>query len=165
MAGSGRSRSIAIFMALALLGAGCGSGTHTTSMRTPVTSARALATKYLAIARAGNRRLEDVFDPLEDRDRNNVPRADADLRSAAATERLFDRRLLAISFPPSTERVARTLYAVNQVRARLTTAAAKSPSVPVLHEYQRELKVANIPVEQAVKEIRARLGLPPPPSS
>ncbi len=165
MAGSGRALCAAAIIAAAPLGAGCGSGTHTTSTHASVTSTRVLATRYMAIARAGNRRLEDAFDPLEDRDRNSVTRGDADLREAAATERLFDRRLLQIPFGRSAEPAARTLYQVNQVRARLTAAGAKSTSVSELHAYIRELNVANRPVEQAVRAIRRGLGLPPPPSS
>ena len=55
--------------------------------------------------------------------------AEADLRDAAATEHLFDRRLLAITFPAAAEPAARILYRVNQSRASLTTAAAGSASV------------------------------------
>jgi len=164
MAGSDRSCCVATLTGLALLAAGCGSARHTTSTRIAAPPTRVLAARYLAVANAGNRRLELAFDPLEHRDRNNLARAEADLRGAAATERLFDRRLLAISFPQGTNRVARTLYEVNQVRARLTTAASRSKSLAVLRQYERELKVANMPVEQAVRKIRGLLGLPPPPS-
>jgi hypothetical protein len=117
------------------------------------------------IARAGNRRLNADFDPLEQRDRNDLVRAKADLRDAAATERLFDRRLLRIVFPSETERVAHDLYRVNQARARLTAAAAASTSLRRLHAYQPRLDAANRPVEQAVRTIREQLGLPPPPAS
>jgi hypothetical protein len=126
---------------------------------------RALAAKYLVIAEAGNRRLEADFDPLDKRDRSNLPRAQADLRDAAATERLFDRRLLRISFPPRIERVARELYRVNEVRAWLTTAAAGSTSLRRLHASETWLDAANGPVEQAVRRIRKDLGLPPPETS
>jgi hypothetical protein len=121
--------------------------------------------RYLVIARAGNRRLEANFDPLEGRDRNNLGRARADLRDAAATERLFDRRLRRIAFPSRTERVARDLYRVNQARARLTATAAASTSLRQLHAYEPQLDAANRPVEQAVRRIRRQLGLPPPPTS
>ena len=47
--------------------------------------------RYLVIATAGNRRLNADFDPLERRDRNDLARAKADLRDAAATERLFSQ--------------------------------------------------------------------------
>jgi hypothetical protein len=109
--------------------------------------------------------LDTDFDPLEGRDRNDLARAKADLRDAAATERLFDRRLLRIVFPSETERVVNDLYRVNQARARLTTAAAGSTSLRRLHAYERRLDAANRPVEQAVKTIRRQLGLPPPSTS
>jgi hypothetical protein len=119
----------------------------------------------MVIATAGNRRLDADFDPLEKRDRNDLARAKSDLRDAAATERLFDRRLLRIAFASETERVAQDLYRVNQARARLTTAAAASTSLRLLHAYEPRLDAANGPVEQAVKTIRRQLGLPPPPTS
>jgi hypothetical protein len=173
MAESGRLGRAAAALLLAVVGAGCGAGGSaytkpgSTGASTSTAGApqRVLAAEYLAIARAGNRRLEVAFDPLKNRDLNSVARADADLRAAAVTERLFDRRLLRISFPPATERVAQTLYEVNQVRARLTTAAAQSRSVRALREYESELNIANRPVEQAVRAIRRQLGLPQPPSS
>ncbi len=136
-----------------------GSGLATGSER------RALAARYLAIARAGNRGLDRSLDPLQDRDRSRLGPARADLRSAADVERTFDRRLQRIPFPPETERVARTLYRVNQVRASLTDAAARSTSLTELHAYERRLDEANKPVEAAVRTIRRQLGLPPPPSS
>jgi hypothetical protein len=105
------------------------------------------------------------FDPLERRDRNDLARAQADLRDAAATERLFDRRLLRIVFPPQTEQVARDLYRLNEARAKLTTAAAASTSLRQLHAYEPRLRAANRPVERAVRTIRRQLGLPPPPAS
>ncbi len=146
-----------------LLGAGCGAdrpgGLALASTR------RALAAQYLAIATAGNRRLDRDFDPLEKRDRNDLARAKADLRDAAATEGLFDRRLLRIVFPSETERTARDLYRVNQARARLTAAAAASTSLGQLHAYEPRLDAANKPVEHAVRTIRRELGLPPPSTS
>jgi hypothetical protein len=126
---------------------------------------RALAARYLVIAEAGNRRLDVDFGRLEGRDRNRLATAEADLRDAAATERLFDSRLLRIVFPPETERIARLLYRVNEARARLTSAAAASTSVRQLHAYEQQLSAANRPVEQAVRTIRRQLGLPPPSSS
>lgn len=126
---------------------------------------RAPAARYLAIAAAGNRRLNADFDRLEGHDRHDLARAKADLRDAAATERLFDRRLLRIAFPSQAERTAHELDRVNQARARLTTIAAASTTFPRLHAYERRLNAANRPVEQAVKTIRRQLGLPPPPTS
>ena len=62
-----------------------------------------------------------------------------DLKHSAATELLFDRRLLAIVFPPRTERIARLLFAANQARARLTGEAAASTSLSQLRAYQHRL--------------------------
>jgi hypothetical protein len=114
--------------------------------------------RYLVIARAGNSRLEHDFDPLEDRIKLGAARAD--LRDAAATERLFDRRLLRISFPAAEERVARRLYRINQNRARLTTVVAASGSLRQLQTYELWLDAANAPVERAVDTLRRQLGLP-----
>jgi hypothetical protein len=57
----------------------------------------------------------------------------------AATERLFDRWLLAIAFPPAIEPVAGRQLGL----------------------FERRLAAANSPVEHAVRVIRSRLGLPP----
>lgn len=150
--------TVAVLGGAALL-AGCGSAAGTPAHKTQ-------ATRYLVIARAGNDRLEDDFDPLEGRDRNHLAAARADLRDAAATERLFDRGLLRISFPPKTERVAQRLYRINQARAKLTAAAAgESTSLPRLRGYERRMDAANVPVEQAVRTIRRQLHLPPPSTS
>jgi hypothetical protein len=91
--------------------------------------------------------------------------AQADLRAVAATERSFDRQLIALSFPPRTEPVVRLLYRVNQARAALTSAAASAMSVRELRGYQRRLDAANEPVENAVRVIRDQLDLPPPDTS
>jgi hypothetical protein len=126
----------------------------------PVTAAR-----YLAIAEDGNDRLEIDFDRLAGRDRDRLGAARADLRDAAATERRFDRRLLAIMFPAVTERIARLLFQVNQSRASLTISAATSVSLRQLGSVERRLSAANVPVEEAVRVIRSQLGLPPPDTS
>jgi hypothetical protein len=122
------------------------------------------ARSYLAIARPANRRLETDFDGLDDH-RNDLAAAKADLRDAAATERRFDRRLLALGLPAATETVARLLVTANEARARLTTAAAASTSLGQLHRYEPRLTAANTPVEEAVRVIRSQLGLPPPETS
>ena len=178
MAGCGRTRRGAAVLAFAaLVGAGCAGGEPVAPAQKSAPQAtgngglaigsarRAVGARYLEIAMAGNRRLNADFDALEDRDRNDLARAKADLRDAAATERLFDRRLRRIVFPARTERVARVLYTVNQARARLTTAAAASTSLRQLHAYEQGLTAANRPVEQAVRTIRRLLGLPPPSTS
>jgi len=125
---------------------------------------KAAARSYLAIALPANRRLETDFDGLKDH-RGDLAAATADLRDAAATERQFDRRLLALKLPPATETVARQLVTANEARARLTTAAAASASLAQLHRYEPRLTAANKPVEDAVRVIRSQLGLPPPETS
>lgn len=156
------SRGAAVLLGCTLL---LGAGYAADRPRAANGALASAAARYLAIANAGNRRLQADLDPFEGRDRNNLIRAKADLRDAAATERLFDGRLLAIAFPPAVERVARELYRVNEARARLTTGAAASTSLRWLHSYLPPLDAANGRVEQAVKTIRRLLGLPPPPTS
>jgi hypothetical protein len=126
---------------------------------------KSLAGRYLAIAQAGNRRLEVEFGQLHKEDRLRLAAAHRDLREIAATERLFDQRLLDIPFPAATERIARFLNWVNQARASMTAAAASSPSLARLHADERRLTEANKPVEQAVAILRRQLGLPPPEAS
>ncbi len=125
---------------------------------------KAAARSYLAIARPANRRLETDFDGLDDH-RGDLAAARADLRDAAATERQFDRRLLALKLPAAAETVARLLVTANEARARLTTAAAASTSLSQLHRYDPRLTAANQPVEEVVRVIRSQLGLPPPETS
>jgi hypothetical protein len=162
----------------AVLGAGCGAGPGTPTPAPAVSAARpasggviapsqrrALAAKYLAIALPANRRLDMAFTRLERRDGGRPAAARADLRAAAATERMFDRRLLQIAFPPPLAAVARLLYRANQARARLTEAAAALPGLSRLHRAERALHAANRPVEDAVTVLRSGLGLPPPPVS
>jgi len=132
---------------------------------TAVASQSSIAARYLAIAEAGNRHLERDFDSLEGPDKDNLARARADLKDAAATERLFDHRLRQIAFPPGVEAVARNLYRVNQLRARLTFAASVATTLAYLHSYEPVLDAANGPVERDVGEIRHALGLPPPETS
>jgi hypothetical protein len=126
---------------------------------------QALAAKYQVIAKVGNRRLDVELGDLNGRDRRNLAAAHRDLRAVAATEQAFDRQLLAIVFPPATERFARFLYWVNQARAGLTATAASASSLPQLRSYERRMAQASKPVEQAVAIIRSQLGLPPPETS
>jgi hypothetical protein len=166
---------VAIGAVVLLAGAACGgsggsqasSTSNSTAASAPTSASRQrlLAEDYVAIANLGNRRLDHDFDPLEDRDANNLTRARADLADAAATERLFDRRLLTIRFPAATASLARELYRINQERATLTVAAAAATSLAALHSYEPVLDAANVPVEDVVKAIRRRLDLPPPESS
>jgi hypothetical protein len=171
------TRAAVVLGCAALLAAGCSTGNRPAAAAPAHTSHAApagpannpaqrkmAARSYLAIARPANRRLETDFDGLEE-DGSNLAAAQADLRDAAATEREFDRRLLALKLPPATEAVARRLVTVNEARARLATAAAASTSLSQLHGYQPRLTAANKPVEDAVRVIRRQLGLPPPETS
>jgi hypothetical protein len=170
--------AVTMATAVAVLAAGCSGGpAKPASTGRPVTShpataglaagarRKALAARYLAIARAGDKRLEVEFDRLHKEDRLRLAAAHRDLREIAATERLFDQRLLGIPFPAATERIARFLDWVNQARASMTAAAASSPSLARLHAEERRLTEANKPVEQAVAILRSQLGLPPPETS
>src|SRR5580704_29708 len=86
-----------------LLVAACGSAPASAPASTPPGSATTggpgqpdrgtLARQYLAIAVAGNHHLETDFDGLR-KVHGNLELARAYLRDAAATERLFDRRLM-----------------------------------------------------------------------
>ena len=161
----------------ALLAAGCGgAGQPAATSSAPASHAapsapalspaqrKTAARSYLAIALPANRRLDADFDGLDD-NHNNLAAAEAALRDAAATERQFDRRLLALRLPAATETVARLLVTANEARARLTTAAAASTSLSQLHKYEPRLTAANRPVEEAVRVIRSQLDLPPPETS
>ncbi len=153
--------SAAVALAAVLLASGCASQTS----GRPVPDGHAAAARYLAIANAGNQRLDIDFDHLDGPDQGNLPAAQADLRDASATEHLFDRNLQAITFPPPTEAVAKSLFAVNEARADLTATAARVTSLAGLAGYEKQLTAADVPVENAVKTIRQQLGLPPPPTS
>jgi hypothetical protein len=182
MAGLGRTRSTAAaaVVAAAVLATGCtgGAARPPPPPASPAGQARAtaaalavgaqrreLAARYLAIAKAGNRRLESEFGRLEGRDRTRLAAAHRDLLQVAATERLFDKRLLGMAFPAATEQIAQFLYWANQARAGMTAAAASSASLARLRADERRLTLANKPVEQAVAIIRSQLGLPPPETS
>jgi hypothetical protein len=144
-----------VLLGTVLLAAGCASSA------TP-----GMAGQYMAIAQPANRELDHEFNGFDDYVKDgDLAAARADLRAAAATERRFDRQLIALSFPPRTETFVRLLYRVNQARAVLTSTAAGAMSLPELHGYQRRLDAANEPVEDAVRVIRAQLGLPPPDTS
>jgi hypothetical protein len=178
MGGCGRARTsaaTAVAGCVMLMTAGCATGRPSgpvpprpaAAHASPAAGSgrQALAASYLAIAVAGNRRLDIDFGWLDGRDRSDLAAARADLRDAAATERLFDQRLAGIAFPAGTEMIARLLVLSNQARAQLTTAAAGSLSLPQLQAYRRQLTAANGPVEEAVSVIRSQLGLPPADTS
>lgn len=120
------------------------------------------AARYLAIALPANHRLDQGFDHLSGEDKSDLAASRADLLGIAATERQFDKDLLGLRLPDAAAHVAGILVQVNEQRARLTTAAAASTSLAQLRGYEQRLTAANVPVEQAVRLIRAQLGLPPP---
>jgi hypothetical protein len=142
-------------LVVVMLAAGC-SGAHAPR--------HGLAARYLAIATVGNHGL-DALDKLAGPDHDHLVAARTDLRDAAATERRFDRSLLAIVFPPAIEATVRALVSVNESRATLTTEAAASTSLQQLVRYEQRLSTANGAVEQQVKTLRRQLGLPPPETS
>ena len=173
-----------VTVGVVLLATGCASGqppgpaarSTTATPATPVPAStapaalgaaarRAPAARYLAIAQPANHQLDHDFDGLKDHEGDNLAAAAADLRAAAATERRFDRQLIAITFPPPTEPIVRLLYAANQARAALSMTAAATTSLRQLRGYQTRLDAANEPVEEAVRVIRSQLGLPPPDTS
>jgi hypothetical protein len=176
-AGTGLVTAGSVLLGFAMLAAGCASSAppiqspasqSPTARGTAVTSAEltAMAARYMAIARPANRELDHEFDGFDDHIKDgDLAAGRADLRAAVVTERRFDRQLIALSFPPRTEPFVRLLYRVNQARAELTSTAAGVTSLRELRGYQRRLDAANEPVEDAVRVIRAQLGLPPPDTS
>ena len=172
-----------VLLGSVLLAAGCASSPapHNATSRSPAASStavgstaasptaaelKAMANRYMAIARPANRELDHEFDGFDDHMKDgDLAAARADLRAAVVTERRFDRQLIGLSFPPRTEPFVRLLYRVNQARATLTSTAAGAASLDELRGYQRRLDAANEPVEDAVRVIRAQLGLPPPDTS
>jgi hypothetical protein len=145
---------------VALLGGGallaaCASGSRRDALSP-------LATRYLAIADAGNRRLDRDFDALKGGDHNDLARAQADLRDIVDTERTFDHALLALPLTPPTRATALALVAANEARAALTAEASTAATLDALHADEPRLAAANAPVERQVEAIRHQLGLPPP---
>ncbi|HET6154596.1 MAG TPA: hypothetical protein VFE15_16750 [Marmoricola sp.] len=150
----------------ALLGAGMVAGMTAgcgTSAQPPISSA--LATNYVAIATPANKKLDRSFDELEDEARAqdiDLAHASAVLTTIAATERRFDRDLLALRLPGRMASTAKELVRVNEARANLTVQASTATSGDSLRRYQSELDAMNVPVETQVKALRTSLGLPPP---
>src|SRR5260370_33998186 len=117
MAGVGRTRRAAVVAAtVAVLAAGCSSGPArpVAPRASPSPSAqarsiaaalpagaqrRALAARYLAIAKAGNRRLETEFGRLEGRDRGPPAPAHPGLLAVATTQRAVPARPPHIALP------------------------------------------------------------------
>ena len=126
---------------------------------------RALAARYLAIARPANHRLEVEVDGFRHDRRHDLAKAAADLRAEAATERHFDRQLGRIRFPAAIEAIARRLIRANRSRIALTRREARSASLAELSTFTRRHKAADAAVEVPVKALRKALGLPPPETS
>jgi hypothetical protein len=146
-------------------GAHAGNAQSAASASVSAPGASGPATRYLAIARAGNKRLETDFDGLREAENGDLAAAAADLRDAAVTERLFDRRLSDMTLPPRAAATVRLLVTANESRAQLADVAAGSPSLAQLRGYEPALAAANASVEEAVRVIRSMLGLPPPETS
>ena len=123
---------------------------------------RALAARYLAIARPANHRLEVEVDGFRQDRRHDLAKAAADLRAEAATERHFDTQLGRIRFPAAIEAIARRLIRANRSRIALTRREARSASLAELGTFTRRHKAADAAVEVPVKALRKALGLPPP---
>ena len=158
---------------VATLGVACG-GAHTRAANTPTTppptgaaeaQLRGLAARYSAIATVGNRGLDHAFDSLNGPDRDHLVAARADLDGAAATERMFDRSLLALALPSAIEATARAVVRANEARANLSAEAATSESLLQLRGYETQLSAANDAVVQQVRILRKQLGLPPAETS
>ena len=120
------------------------------------------AARYLAIAEPANARLDTAFDVGSRTATATSPETQADFRLAAATERSFDRDLLAIALPPTIRATALAMVKVNEARAALTEQAAGSTTVAQVEGYEQDIDVANDVVEQQVDIIRDQLHLPPP---
>lgn len=134
--------------------------TATHSQPVPPTLA-VLAARYLAIATPANKVLDESFDALEDHEDDLMASA-ARLTTIAATERGFDRDLLALALPEPMAGVAAALVRVNEARASLTAQASTAGTVADLQHFQTRLDAMNPPVEDQVKVLRRDLGLPPP---
>lgn len=141
-------------VALLLLLAGCSS----TVQPRPDTAASGRA--YLAIAEPANRVLDKSFDALED-DRDPTS-ARAELRVIAATERTFDRELIALKLPAPMSMIAAAMVTANEARARLTIEATGASTSAELDRYKTRLEAMNGPVEVQVRALRRHLHLPPP---
>jgi hypothetical protein len=148
---------------LALAAVGCASAPPT--QHRPQHSVRALAAGYMAIARPANHRLDIAVEAYADNAHRDLAATAAALRFEAATERLFDRRLAAITFPPAIAATASALISVNEIRARLTEQQARARSIAALLSFAGDHNMADAQVEAQVRVIRAQLGLPPPSSS
>jgi hypothetical protein len=128
-------------------------------------SIRRLAVDYLAIARPANHRLDHEVDGFGDNRRDDLAKADADLRAEVATELHFDRQLSRIPFPAGIEAIARAIIRANQSRIILTRREARSVTLAGLRSFTSSHKAADAAVEVPVRAIRKALGLSPPSTS
>jgi hypothetical protein len=131
----------------------------------PTWQLKALARKYMAVAKPANRRLDPANDSFADSEHDDLAAARADLISEAATERWFDEHLAKIPFPPAIEAMVRSLIAANTDRIKLTGLQARSDSLSELQSFDHAHKGADQAVENEVKLIRRALRLPPPADS
>src|SRR6266571_2604682 len=169
-----RRRGLAVVLAAVIAAAGCSSshpagapGSHRPASARPSpagalapASIRALAARYLAIARPANHRLDEAVDGFEDHRRDDLAKAGTDLRAQAATERWFDRQLARIRFPAEIEAMARELIRANRHRIALTRREARSASLAGLRAFTRRHRAADAAVEVPVRALRKALGLP-----
>jgi beta-lactamase class A len=178
-----RCRGAAVALSAVIAAAGCASShpaaapaSHAPPASTQPASAastppaspariRALAARYLAIARPANHRLDEAVDGFTDHRRDDLAKAVADLRAQAATERQFDAQLARIRFPAAIEAIARALIRANRSRIALTLREAQVMSVAGLRAFDRRHKAADAAVEVPVRALRKALGLPPPENS
>ncbi len=156
------TRQAATLLCVVLAAAGCATH-HPASGEQAGT--KALAARYLVIARAANHRLEVAVDSYNRLARSNLAAAKADLLSEAATELWFDQHLLRISFPPAIAPVARALVAANDQRIRLTRSQARATTIAALLVFNARHRAADAAVEVQVRIMRKDLGLPPPENS
>lgn len=126
---------------------------------------KALAARYLAIAKPANRRLDADVDAVADHVPGNLAAAESALRAEAATERRFDRLLGGIPFPARIAAIAGALVLANQRRADLVSRQARASSITRLLSFAGRHTAADAAVEAQVRRIRRALGLPPPATS
>jgi len=160
--------------AVLLIGAGLYALAHITRAPVrlpapPATAAQrhltALAHSYLAIAGPSDKRLDAEEDAYADNEKDHLAAARASLRQQVATERLFDRQLAAITFPPALESTAHALTVANERRFRVTLLQARSATLARLRSLDAQRKAGDAAVEVEVRLLREQLRLPPPSSS
>lgn len=169
------SYGLALLAAAGLTVAGCGTSptVHRSSAKHasaaaaahPTAGMKALAARYLVIARPANHGLDVEVDGYGDAQRDDLARARADLVAEVATERHFDAQLLAIPFPGRIAGTVRALVRANLARIAFTEHQADAPSLARMRQLDHRHHAADAAVEAQVRLIRSWLGLPPPSSS